>query len=77
MKALETIFTIIQVFVGILVLIFVLLQDSKEDGNIVVGNKGGTMGSSKDERLAKVTRWLGVAYIVFTIISGTLMLVNR
>lgn len=77
MKALETIFTIIQVFAGILVLIFVLLQDSKEDGNIVVGNKGGTMGSSKDERLAKTTRWLGIVYIVFTIISGTLMLINR
>ncbi|MBQ9280386.1 MAG: preprotein translocase subunit SecG [Clostridia bacterium] len=77
MGVLETISTIIQVFLGILLLVLVLLQDSKEEGNIIVGNKGGTMGSSRDERLAKLTKWFGIAFIIFTIISSSLMLINR
>ena len=54
MGFLETICTIIQVFLGILLLVLVLLQDSKDEGNVIVGNKGGTMGSSRDEKLASL-----------------------
>lgn len=77
MGVLETVCTIIQVFLGILLLVFVLLQDSKDEGNVIVGNKGGTMGSSRNEKLARITKWMGVAYIVVTIASGSLMLINR
>ena len=77
MVALENILTIIQVLTGIVLLVFVLLQDSKDEGNIVVGNKGGTMGSSRDEKLASITKWLGVAFILLTIASSALMLINR
>ncbi len=77
MGVLETILTVIQIFLAVLVLILVLLQDSKDEGNVIVGNKGGTMGSSRDEKLAKFTKWLGVVFIIVTIASGTIMLINR
>lgn len=77
MGVLETISTVIQVFSGIFILVLVLLQVSKDEGNVVVGNKGGTMGSSRDEKLARITKWVGIAYILFTIASGSLMLINR
>lgn len=79
MGLLENIATFAQVIVGIIVVILVLLQDSKEGGNIVTGasNKGGTMGSSKEARLAKFTKIFGLAYIILTIASASLMLINR
>lgn len=79
MKTLENIVTFLQVIVGIIVVVLVLLQQGKDDGNIVSGssNRGGSMGSSKEARLAKLTKIMGIAYILFTIASGSLMLINR
>lgn len=77
MGILENILTIAQVFVGLLVVVLVLLQEGKDDGNIVVGNKGGAMGVSNEAKLAKLTRIIGVAYIILTIASGSIMLINR
>lgn len=79
MKGLENVVTFMQVIIGIIVVILVLLQQGKDDGNIISGtsNKGGSMGSSKEARLAKLTKIMGVAYILFTIASGSLMLINR
>ncbi len=79
MKGLENVVTFLQVIIGIIVVILVLLQQGKDDGNIISGssNKGGSMGSSKEARLAKLTKIIGVAYILFTIASGSLMLINR
>lgn len=79
MKGLENVVTFLQVIIGIIVVILVLLQQGKDDGNIISGasNKGGSMGSSKEARLAKLTKIMGVAYILFTIASGSLMLINR
>lgn len=77
MNVLENIFTFLQIFVGIIVLILVLLQDGKDDGNVIVANKGGAMGTSKDEKIAKLTKYIGIAYIVLTIISSSIMLINK
>lgn len=78
MEFLETLTTILQIFSAIIVMILVLLQDSKEDGNVLMGssNKGGAMGASKNTKLAKLTKIFGVAFIVFTIASSTLMIIN-
>ena len=56
----------------------VLLQEGKEDGSIVTGesNRGGTMGSSKEARLAKITKYLGIAFAFLTIASTSLMIIN-
>ena len=58
MKGLENVVTFLQVIIGIIVVILVLLQQGKDDGNIISGssNKGGSMGSSKEARLAKLTK---------------------
>lgn len=79
MGFLENILTIIQVVLGLLVMVLVLLQEGKEGAGVITGesNKGGAMGSSTESRLANWTKWLGLAYIVFTIGAGTLMLINR
>lgn len=78
MEFLETLMTVLQILSAIIVMILVLLQDSKEDGNIITGssNKGGSVGESRNTRLAKLTRVVGIAFIVFTIASSTLMLIN-
>lgn len=79
MKAIENILTILQVIVGIFVVILVLLQQGKDGGNIVTGsaNRGGSMGSSREARLAKLTRIMGAAFVVLTIASNSFMLTNR
>jgi protein translocase SecG subunit len=78
MEFLETLFTVLQILSAIIVMILVLLQDSKEDGNIITGssNQGGTMGASRNTKLAKLTKYVGIAFIIFTIASSTLMLIN-
>lgn len=78
MEFLETLVTVLQIFSAIIVMILVLLQDSKDDGNIITGssNKGGSMGASRNSKLATLTKYFGIAFIVFTIASSTLMLIN-
>lgn len=77
MQIFENIVTFVQVVVGILVVILVLLQEGKDDGNIISGNKSTSMGASKEARLSKLTKIFGIAYIILTIASGSLMLINR
>ena len=78
MEFLEKLVIVLQIFSAIFVMILVLLQDSKEDGNIITGssNKGGAMGASRNTKLAKLTKYVGVIFIVLTIASSTLMLIN-
>ncbi len=78
MEFLKTLITVLQIFSAVIVMILVLLQDSKEDGNIVTGssNKGGSIGASRDEKLAKLTKRVGIAFIILTIASSTLMLIK-
>ena len=78
MKFLEYACTFFQILVAIILMILVLLQEGKEDGNIVTGesNRGGTMGSSREARLSKLTIWFGVAFAVLTIASTSLIIFN-
>mgnify|MGYP002627124710 CR=1 FL=1 len=78
MKFLEYACTFFQILTAIIVMILVLLQEGKEDGNIVTGesNRGGTMGSSREARLSKLTIGFGIAFAVLTIASTSLMIFN-
>ena len=78
MKFLETLVTVLQILSAVIVMILVLLQEGKEGGNIVTGesNRGGTMGSSKEARLANITKYFGIAFAVLTIAATSLMIVN-
>ncbi len=79
MEILENIITIIQVFVSIIVIILVLLQDHQSKGNIITGtaNQSGSMGASKDAKLARLTKIFGLVWIILTIASGSLILIVR
>ena len=78
MKFLENLVTILQVLSAIIVMILVLIQEGKEDGGIVTGesNRGGTMGSSRESRLANLTKYTGIAFAVLTLASTSLMIIN-
>lgn len=78
MEFLETLLTVLQIFSTIIVMILVLLQDSKEDGNVLMGssNKGGSMGASRNTKLATLTKFFGIGFIILTIASSTVMLIN-
>lgn len=78
MIVLERIVTIIQALSAVLIMILVLLQEGKEGGSIVTGetNKGGTMGSSKEARLANITKWVGIVFAIATIGATSLMIIN-
>ena len=78
MKFLEYACTVFQILVAIILMILVLLQEGKEDGNIITGdsNRGGTMGSSKEARLSRLTIGFGVAFAILTIASTSLMIYN-
>lgn len=78
MKFLETLVTILQILSAVIVMILVLLQEGKESGSVVTGesNRGGTMGSSKEARLARVTKYVGIVFVLLTIASTSLMIIN-
>ncbi len=75
----QTFLTILQMLTGIGVVILVLLQDGKDGANLVTtetNNRGSSMGSSTEARLANLTKYLGLAFIIFTIAVSTLMAIN-
>lgn len=78
MIVLEKIVTFIQAALAVIIMILVLLQEGKEGGSIVTGetNKGGTMGSSKEAKLANITKWAGILFAIFTIAATSLMIIN-
>ena len=78
MEFLEKLVTVLQILTAVAVIFMVLLQEGKEDGSIVTGesNRGGTMGSSKEARLAKIRKYLGIAFALLTIASTSLMIIN-
>ncbi|MBR3888069.1 MAG: preprotein translocase subunit SecG [Clostridia bacterium] len=75
MELLQNILTFLQVFAGVIVMILVLLQDSNERSNIIVSDasKGGNMGSSKNEKLAKLTKRFAIVYVILTIVLSAIM----
>ena len=78
MKFLEYACTFFQILTAIILMILVLIQEGKEDGNIITGesNRGGTMGSSREAKLSKLTIGFGIAFTIFTIASTSLMIIN-
>ena len=77
MGILEKILAILQIISAVIVMLLVLLQSDNESGNIVTGgSENNSRGMSRDKRLAKLTAWCGTAFIVLTIASSTVMLIN-
>ncbi|MBQ9267486.1 MAG: preprotein translocase subunit SecG [Clostridia bacterium] len=58
-------------------MLLVLLQSNNEDGSIVTGaTENNSMGMSRDKKLARLTAYVGAAFVILTIASSTIMLVN-
>ena len=76
MGILQTILQILQILVTVVVMILVLLQSDNESGNIVSGGNSSTMGMSRDGKLAKYTKIVGVAFIILTVATSTVMLIK-
>ena len=71
--------TVLQILTGVLVVILVLLQDGKEGANLVAteaNNRGSSMGSSNETRLANATKYVGLAFIILTIAVSSIMAIN-
>lgn len=71
--------TVLQILTGVLVVILVLLQDGKEGASLVAteaNNRGSSMGSSREAKLANATKYVGLAFIILTIAVSSLMAVN-
>jgi protein translocase SecG subunit len=77
MVILERILTTLQIIMAVIVMILVLLQSDNESGSIITSSEKSSMGLSKDARLARMTAIMGTAFIVLTIASGALMLINN
>ncbi len=75
----KTFLEICQMIAGLIVVFLVLLQDGKDNGNVLAGtsNKGGSMGASREENLANITKIVGIIYIVLTIAASAVMIINR
>ena len=71
--------TVLQILTGVLVVILVLLQDGKEGASLVAteaNNRGSSMGSSREAKLANATKYVGLVFIILTIAVSSLMAVN-
>ena len=75
----KTFLEICQMVAGLVVVFLVLSQNGKDEGNVLAGtsNKGGTMGASREENIAKITKIVGIIYVILTIAAGAVMIVNR
>lgn len=77
MEILEKILGILQIISAVIVMLLVLLQSDNESGNIVTGaTENNSMGMSRDKKLARLTAYVGTAFIILTIASSTVMLLN-
>ncbi len=78
MLILEKVLAILQILSAVIVMILVLLQSDKDEGSIITGSSesGNSMGMSRDKKLARLTAWVGTAFIILTIATSTIMLIN-
>ena len=68
-----TVLTILEVIASIVLIVVVLLQTGKESGmGAIAGNTNSFMNqgksASKDEKLAKITKWTALVWIVLTLV---------
>ena len=73
MSVLHVIFTVLQVLSGLAVTIIVLMQSGKSAGLGAIAGGAETFLSkgkakSLDEKLAKMTKWFALAFVVLTLI---------
>ena len=76
MGVLQGILQGLQILVTIVVMILVLLQSDNDSGNVVSGGNSSTMGMSRDGKLARYTKIVGIAFVVLTVATSTVMLIN-
>ena len=77
MIVLEKILAILQIISAVIVMLLVLLQSDKDEGSIITGStESNSMGMSRDKKLARLTAWVGVAFVILTIATSTIMLLN-
>jgi len=75
-KVLRTILLILEVIASVALIVVVLLQSGKESGlgNTISGNSDSYMNKNKkggmDKMLASATKWVALAWIVFTLLLG-------
>ena len=60
MIVLEKILGILQIISAVIVMLLVLLQSEKGEGNIITGSTEcvNSIGLSRDKKLAKLTAWM-------------------
>ena len=74
MEVIKIIVTILEVLTSIALVVIVLMQSGKESGlsGAIAGNSESYMNKSKvgtlDKKLASVTKWIALAWIVLTLI---------
>ena len=74
MEVVKIILTVLEVIASIALIAVVLLQSGKEAGlsGALAGNNESYMNKSKmgglDKKLAKVTKWVALAWIVLTLL---------
>lgn len=66
----------LQILVTVVIMILVLLQSDNESGNVVSGGNSSTMGMSRDGKLARYTKIVGIVFVLLTIATSTVMLIN-
>ena len=74
MEVVKIILTVLEVIASVGLILVVLLQSGKEAGlsGALAGNNDSYMNKSKmgglDKMLAKITKWIALAWIVLTLI---------
>ncbi|MBR4110444.1 MAG: preprotein translocase subunit SecG [Clostridia bacterium] len=66
----------LQIISAVIVMLLVLLQSDNESGNAVSGGNSSTMGMSQEGKYARGTKIFGIAFVVLTIASSAVMLIN-
>ncbi len=75
MSTMTYVFIALQIITTIAVIVLVMFQHLKE-GDVLSGssNEGGSgMGMSNEKRLSRLTIIFGIAFVIFTIVSSTLI----
>ena len=79
MSAIEIVLTVLQLLSGLAVTLIVLLQSGKSSGlsGVIAGGAETFMSKGKaktlDAKLAKMTKWFGLAFVLLTLVLTVLM----
>lgn len=79
MKPIEIALTVLQLLSGLAVTLIVLMQSGKSSGlsGVIAGGAETFMSKGKaktlDAKLAKATKWFGLAFVVLTLVLTVIM----